>query len=222
MIKIAYIYKLTNKINGKIYVGKTMLTPEERFLQHCRDARKRKCEKRPLYLAMNKYGTENFELTIIEECSDNIVNEREVYWIEKYQSFKNGYNATKGGDGKHYLDYDLVCSIYQKTQNAAEIARQLNIGRDSVINILRNRHIEIKPSSEIARVNKGKKVDMYLRTGEYVRTFLTVHDAAEWINKIQNKNSDLAGITVHIRSVANGKRKTAYGYKWQWANTIKN
>lgn len=43
--------------------------------------------------------------------------EREVYWIEKFHSFKNGYNATVGGDGRKYLDYDLIISTYLTTKN---------------------------------------------------------------------------------------------------------
>jgi hypothetical protein len=61
---------------------------------------------------MNKYGIDKFKIEQIEECDDSIVNEREIYWIEYYQSFKYGYNATKGGDGKLYLDYDLICETY--------------------------------------------------------------------------------------------------------------
>ena len=52
---------------------------------------------------MNKYGIEHFHIELIEE-TDN-PEEREIYWIEKLGSFKNGYNATLGGDGKKYLDY---------------------------------------------------------------------------------------------------------------------
>ena len=51
----------------------------------------------------------------IEE-TDN-PEEREKYWIEYYGSFKNGYNATVGGDGKPYIDYDLVVATYRELKN---------------------------------------------------------------------------------------------------------
>ena len=57
---MAYIYKITNDINGKIYIGKTYNSIEKRFKEHCKDRLKRKCEQRPLYSAMNKYGIEHF------------------------------------------------------------------------------------------------------------------------------------------------------------------
>ena len=59
---MGYVYCITNLINGKQYVGKTTSTIEERFKEHCRDSRKERCSKRPLYDAMNKYGVENFKI----------------------------------------------------------------------------------------------------------------------------------------------------------------
>ena len=58
--KKAYIYKITNNINNKIYIGKTNLTIEKRFKEHCRDAFRERNEKRPLYAAMRKYGIQKF------------------------------------------------------------------------------------------------------------------------------------------------------------------
>ena len=103
---MAYIYQITNQVNGKIYVGKTEFSIEKRFKEHCDDAYREAKEKRPLYAAMRKYGIENFHIELLEE-TDN-PEERETYWIEQKQSFKNGYNATMGGDGRRYIDYDLV------------------------------------------------------------------------------------------------------------------
>ena len=63
---MAYIYQITNKINNKIYIGKTEFSIEKRFKEHCKDAYDNKKEKRPLYAAMRKYGIENFEISLIE------------------------------------------------------------------------------------------------------------------------------------------------------------
>lgn len=213
---MAYIYKITNKINGKIYIGKTMKTPEERWKEHCQDSKKERAEKRPLYSAMNKYGIKNFSLEVVEKCSDDIVNDREVYWIEYYQSFKYGYNATLGGDGKHYLDYDLIYSIYEQTKNCTEVARQLNICVDSVRKVLKNREIQIKPGSVVTKEKFGKIIHMYSIQDEYLKTFSSIREAAIFICEEQNKSGDIKGISVHIRQAAQGKRKTAYKYKWKF------
>ena len=46
---MAYIYKITNQINGKVYIGKTLSSIEERWKEHCKDYKREYCEKRPLY-----------------------------------------------------------------------------------------------------------------------------------------------------------------------------
>ena len=68
---MAYIYKITNDINDKVYIGKTNLNIKKRFTQHCTDAFKEKNEKRPLYRAMQKYGVEHFHISLIEETDPN-------------------------------------------------------------------------------------------------------------------------------------------------------
>lgn len=77
---MGYIYCITNIINNKQYVGNTI---EERFKEHCRDSRKTRCNKRPLYNAMNKYGIENFKIEELEYIEDDkLLAEREIYWIK--------------------------------------------------------------------------------------------------------------------------------------------
>ena len=120
---MAYIYKITNKINNKIYIGKTEFSIEKRWAEHCRDSKKKEEKNRPLYRAFNKYGIENFKIELIEET--NNPEEKEKYWIEYYGSFKNGYNATMGGDGKRYCDYDLIYTLYNEGLNIKEIANIL-------------------------------------------------------------------------------------------------
>ena len=73
------IYKISNDINNKIYIGKTLETIEKRFAQHLKDAKKRKTEKRLLYNAINKYGANHFKIEKIEECSIEQLSEREQY-----------------------------------------------------------------------------------------------------------------------------------------------
>ena len=91
---------------------------------------------------MRKYGIENFHIELLEE-TDN-PEERETYWIEQKQSFKNGYNATMGGDGRRYIDYDLVIATYQQLHSLKDTADTLNIHVDSVHNILTEKKDTIK------------------------------------------------------------------------------
>ena len=81
---MGYIYCITNLINSKRYIGKTTNNIDERFKEHCRDSKKERCNKRPLYDAMNKYGVENFKIEELEYVEDdNKLSEREIYWINE-------------------------------------------------------------------------------------------------------------------------------------------
>ena len=212
---MAYIYKITNDINGKVYVGKTEHSIERRFKEHCRDRLKRRCEKRPLYSAMNKYGIEHFHVELIE--STNNPNEREAFWIDKFNSYHNGYNATKGGDGKKYLDYDLICNTYIKLQNVAETANILGISRDSVTDILNQRHIDIVPCWKVSAKKTRKSIDMYDGM-QLIQSFSSVKAAARYLQQHNLTNiKDVCGITKSLRDCANGKRKQAYMRIWKWS-----
>lgn len=206
---MGYIYKITNQINGKMYIGKTEDTIEERLKGHYRDYKKPRCEKRPLYDAMNKYGIENF---IIEEVEYVALNEnlaeREQYWIEYYDTFHNGYNATKGGDGKRLLDYDLIIKTYQELQNEKETAKQCNCDVTTVRKILRANNIEIKTSGQVL----SQPIDQYDLQGNFIQTLASSAEASRLVAKGKS------GEASHIRDACKGKRKTAYGYIWKFHN----
>lgn len=94
------IYKIENIINHKIYIGKSIFV-EKRFKEH-KYALINNCHiNKHLQSAWNKYGSENFEFSIIEECSKSNINEREIYWINFYGGIENNnnYNILKGGLG---------------------------------------------------------------------------------------------------------------------------
>lgn len=204
---MAFIYVITNDVNGKQYVGKTQLTIEERFKEHVHDHNRRRCEKRPLYDAMNKYGVEHFHIELLEETNNPC--EREVYWIEKLGTFHNGYNATKGGDGKPYLDYDLIIETYKEVQNCQEVARIVGCHADSVQDIVKGAGITLVSSQEINRRRLSKAVNQYdLKTHEFIATYSSLTDAANALKVVRGSS--------HIADVCKGKRKSAYGYYWQF------
>ena len=213
---MAYIYQIVNDINNKVYIGKTQFSLEKRFKEHCHDAFARNKEQRPLYNAMRKYGIEHFHIELLEE-TDN-PEEREKYWIEQKRSFKYGYNATKGGDGKQYIDYDLVIATYNQLQHINLTAQTLSISPDSVHNILTQNHIPIKSSEQINREKMSKSVNMYDKQGNYIQSFSSMIDAARFLIDNGYSNCKLTTIRYHISEVCQGKRKSAAGFVWKLAN----
>ena len=101
---MGYIYKIVNKVNNKIYVGKTSKTIEHRYARHIKNARKH--INRYLYDAMNHYGYNNFYIEQLEEVDNKKLNIREKYWIKFFNSDNSmfGYNMTQGGDGGDTLN----------------------------------------------------------------------------------------------------------------------
>ena len=92
------IYKITNKGNGKVYIGKTKKTPEARWKQHYRDA-ENPLKRFRLHEDILKYGKDCFDIEIVDEAAtDEEACEKEIRWIEKCSCiFPNGYNVSKGG-----------------------------------------------------------------------------------------------------------------------------
>lgn len=89
------IYKATNKINGKEYIGQSKYSLNMRKKSH-----KKEMKYTSVYFhnALKKYGFESFDWEVIEEVPNENLCEKEIYYIDKFNSFKNGYNLTTGGD----------------------------------------------------------------------------------------------------------------------------
>ena len=107
---MALIYKGTNKINGKSYIGQTKRTLEWRlnnaWCGHYKRAESLEASESCIASAIKKYGKENFDWTILEfvdisnmskEEAQKILDDREIYWIKKYDSYNHGYNRNRGG-----------------------------------------------------------------------------------------------------------------------------
>lgn len=209
---MAYIYLIQNNKNNKVYVGKTVQTIEKRWQIHLKDCKREKIKNRPLYLAMNFWGSTNFSIKQIEECSTEQLNEREIYWIKYYNSYEDGYNATIGGDGKSYIDYKLVVETYLKLKNMKETADLLKISRDTVSYILKNEKSTIFNSKE----KFYKPVEMYFLNGDFKMSFQCISHAAKYL--IENKLSGCKESTArqHISEVCRGKRKTFAKFLWKF------
>lgn len=96
--KICGIYRIENLINHKSYIGQSV-DIYERWTEHRRELNNKTHNNEHLTRAWHKYKEDNFKFTILEKCKEESLNDREIYWIECYDAYYNGYNQTKGGDG---------------------------------------------------------------------------------------------------------------------------
>lgn len=147
---MSVIYEFVNNINQKIYVGQA-IDYKQRIRTHKFNSKKNK--NTPFYNALKKYGWENFSINVIEECEENKLNEREIYWIEEKKSlYPNGYNLLEGGKQARHTNITK--------QKISDGRKGIKFSKDHIEN-LRKSHIGYVMSEEqkrkISESNKGKK-----------------------------------------------------------------
>lgn len=215
-----YIYLIENKINHHKYIGKTYLTIEQRWKQHCKDSKRKEFQHRPLYKALNKYGLNNFsiqEIEYTENCED-----REKYWIAYYNTYHDGYNATLGGDGTLYFEYtdEEVINKYSELLNVQETANFFHCDKDTISKRLKNNGIIVPKGGNIYSLNKSwvaKRVFQYDLNNQFIQSFDSMKQAAEWLIKNNYTQGQIkhivSNISKNIRGIEN--RKQAYGFIWK-------
>lgn len=216
---MAFIYKITNDINQKVYIGMTERTIEERFKEHCREYKQRRCEKRPLYSAMKKYGPEHFHVELVEET--NSPEEREQYWIKYYNSYKEGYNATIGGDGKSHIDnneIEKMLEAYNRLGTVVAVRQETGHDVGCISRFLKQAGIQVATAQEINKERYSKQVAQCdKKTHEQLKTFNSLADAARYLQEKQISTSkDTYGIASHIGHVCKKQRSSAYGFYWEF------
>ena len=212
------IYKITNRINGKVYIGQA----HDIFLRWKQHRRVHETQNSnyAIYRAFRKYGFENFDFSVIEELTDDInkLNEREKYWIKHYHSYVkdsecNGYNMTLGGDGNALIDIDTVRELWDAGLAVIEIADATGHDRSAVRKYLTGwsdycEEESRKRGNMSQWKNRGESVEQYTLSGEYVATFYNMSEA-ERLTGISSKN---------IWSAVSKKSYSAGGYQWKYAN----
>lgn len=198
---MGFIYKITNTINNKIYIGQTRRSVKERFNKHLYDCNRDGYDKYSLYRAMKKYGKENFIVETIEKVDNQYLDEREQYWISYYDSFKNGYNMTIGGKAvrKFSFSNEQIISMYHELKSARKVAEKIGCDHQVIDKILDAENVQ-KYSFGLQR-GKGKVVLEY-NNEKY--TFDCAAYCAKWmiqnnISKTKNFDSVRKGIATSLK-----------------------
>lgn len=180
---IGYIYKVTNKINGKIYIGQTIQSVKDRWYRHCGKSGISKAELNTHFKrAILKYGKENFTIETIEVCDSTKLNDREKFYISYYNSYINGYNSTIGGQGgtKPFKTSEesetQIISLYNYGFSLREIGREFNLDKTTVKGILVRHNISIRTTrtyklSSTDRINIMNDLDLGLSRKEIINKY---------------------------------------------------
>ena len=220
------IYGIKRKdIDKIVYIGQTIRSYKIRWQQHKQVAKDADASRYALYAAIQKLGVDNFYPVLIEQCSNEELDEKEQYWIKYYKTKVElgGYNLTDGGNTnserqrKHIYRYDLSGNFIDEFDSIADAAWELKFndsGISKAANGLLNqsqgfRWSFIKYDKLDAYTPITKKIKQYTKDGIYIKTFNSIREAT-----LELKKSNAAGS--NIIAAAKGKRATAYGYKWSY------
>ena len=224
---ITGIYKITNNINGHYYIGQSV-DIKNRFRGHLFSAAhvSDKDHSAPIHLAINKYGKKNFSFEVIEECSREELDSKEIYWIAKLKATENGnYNILLGGQDRKTFDekpvelYDLDGRYIKTISSATKTAEEIGVSRSTVYQVLHKqrptcKNFQLKYEEDeqvigpfISRQGGSLRVQQINKdTGDIINIFNSIVEAAI------ATNSDSSAIS----KVCRGKLKTTNGYKWKY------
>ena len=173
---MGYVYKITNNVNGKIYIGQTRVTEPQRWQQHIWHAyNDSDNDSLLLCRAIKKYGKENFTRTILEECDNQFLNEREKYWINYFDSTNHdiGYNVAEGGKGHLKYSNEEIVKAYTDFGSITKASKAIGMSREQMS--IRLQAMGIQTTREIP-------VCQYDLQGNFIKEYSTMADAAKETN----------------------------------------
>lgn len=201
---MAYIYKITNLINNKIYIGLTTRSVEVRWKEHLRGTQM-------IDNAIAQYGKDNFIIETIEECSEELVDEREIYWIDYYNSFNDGYNYTLGGrDNKMIFTTQVqnVLDLWNNGLTLNKIQKETGLNIETVRGYLNKNGITHEMIKTRANIYIGKAKAKPIGQYDLNNNLIKV-----WESQAQIRRELGYAKSTLQRAIYNNKQ--LYGYYWR-------
>jgi group I intron endonuclease len=217
------IYKSTNNITGKIYIGQTTKSLEQRIKGHIKESKIDK--NRPFLSSINKYGEDNFIFETIDSA-DNLdeLNNKEIYWIDFYNSISpNGYNVTGGGQGKKMIKTkELGKRISEGLKNSEKWQTLLNNDEylkkreEKFINSTKGKKFSPEHKEKIWEKNKERIIKFNKSTSkkwivvDKNNNIIRMTGKEEYFEKLGMDNSDISRMSKILSQGKNRKRYNGY------------
>ena len=204
------IYLITNKKNGKQYVGQTTRTLRERKLEHAR-------KNGIVGKAIRKYGKENFDIKQIDSAdSIELLNQKEIDWIEKLDTKSPyGYNLCNGGDNTYGFNHREESKLIMADKKKGMFKGKDNpfYGKkhsEETRKRMREAWSEERKQqlAEMSRERNLRNQAVRVRNIDTSEVFSSIKEAAE--------TYDLK--PTHITRVCRGRRKRTGGYRWEYVD----
>lgn len=210
MNKICCVYKLTNTVTGKFYIGSTLNFYARMKYHHYSHDRN---PNKELGADIEKYGWDSFRVEILEECTKENIRSRERFYIELLNAVENGYNIVKATTYQDLM-HDMNVKNWRNPEyreKHSKLSSQIQKKR------LENPEYLAEKSKQLKRHTDSIKrpVGMYSKNGELLHTFGGVREAERWLISVGITQSHNASTS--ISNCCNGGRhKTVYGYVWKY------
>jgi group I intron endonuclease len=199
------IYRITSPTN-KVYIGKS-INVENRINEYKYISRRKLQHK--LNNSINKHGLENHIFEIIEECTLENINEREIYWIDHYNCVENGLNLKYGGEGgKHSFETKNKTSKSMTGKTHSDRTKKKMSEAKKGHPMYTNAWKEKMKKGAWNSGTSSKPIIQCDLEGNIIKEWKSISEAAKHINKTSSA----------ISECCSNKRKTAYGYKWEYKN----
>lgn len=218
------IYKIENKLNHKIYIGQS-IDIKKRWREHnfASFHPSSKDYNMVIHKAIRKYGKSKFDYSIIEECSKEELNSREIYWINFFDSYNHGYNCSKGGTDYTHMGnpielYDYNGKFIMGFPNTAEAAKYLKVSYNTVYAVLQGKRLSVK-GYQIKRKKDPKIIKEYKnRQGGKIKVIM-MNDDNNIINSFESATEAARQMSLDpscITKCCKGKLKHCGGWKWKY------
>lgn len=214
---MACIYYIKHKGTGRMYIGQTVQPLEQRMKQHSRGDIE-------IDKALRTFGVSEFEYGVVEECLSCELDQKEIEYIAKYDTYYNGYNNTLGGRKTGVYRYESVIdnirSDYINGMSMVDLNIKYRISNYTLRYFVRDLEHRVVVDS---KANKSKLIICYTKDWQRIRIFKSIKEALLFVNNQREKEGkSIVDERNFYRTVKTAcmKNGIASGYRWQYAEDV--